>query len=514
MPSLGLGLTLGSSNPLKGYDADVSAFIQQTGVSSTATIKDFTGVTAPSMANVRLQGTATGLTLSATEDWTLAGWFNASAPTIVGTPNFWVGFGNGFKLYSINNGSSVFLTFEYGSNNVQYTHAIPPGTWFHMVLTSFRSGGGSQSHKLYINGTLVSTLTSSVAQTLSSPTFYIGGGGPSEYAVGVIADEVSFFKRELSSLEISFLYASGDGLSYSEASSAISMNNIYSWYSLSETTGNRLNSVNSSVCPLSSNGSGTILNARGWVAPKITINPRKQLNDFVLGIKGLGLWGNTICWPLRSSQNAGTGTTAYSLGGLGTFNGTFGGSTLPTWNADGVNFTNDSSAKITTSLAQGSSDDINIFAVVECNAFGSDANVFAGTRGGSGGSNAGFTCAQDWYGQGAGPLLWDTSGTGTINAFVTRTINGSFNAYTHRVSVSGATKTIGVKLNTGTETAVSAIRTYVAGNNLTIGSETPNATSTALGGKIPFIAYFKSASLASGFYNLYKTTLGTGLGLP
>jgi hypothetical protein len=41
-----------------------------------------------------------------------------------------------------------------------------------------------------------------------------------------------------------------------------------------------------------------------------------------------------VCWPLRSSQNAGTGTTAYSLGGLGTFDGTLVDG--PTWGADGI----------------------------------------------------------------------------------------------------------------------------------------------------------------------------------
>jgi hypothetical protein len=45
---------------------------------------------------------------------------------------------------------------------------------------------------------------------------------------------------------------------------------------------------------------------------------KTQINSFVKGIKDLGLWSSMVCWPLRSSQNAGTGTTAYSLGGYGT----------------------------------------------------------------------------------------------------------------------------------------------------------------------------------------------------
>ena len=49
---------------------------------------------------------------------------------------------------------------------------------------------------------------------------------------------------------------------------------------------------------------------------------KSQINAFVKGIKDLGLWSSIVSWPLRSSQNSESGTTIYSLGGLGTFNGT------------------------------------------------------------------------------------------------------------------------------------------------------------------------------------------------
>ena len=61
-----------------------------------------------------------------------------------------------------------------------------------------------------------------------------------------------------------------------------------------------------------------------------------QINAFVKGIKDLGLYNSTVCWLLRSSQNKGSGIIVYSLGGFGTFNGTFAGSPNPTWTADGV----------------------------------------------------------------------------------------------------------------------------------------------------------------------------------
>ena len=73
--------------------------------------------------------------------------------------------------------------------------------------------------------------------------------------------------------------------------------------------------------------------ARAGVTNHEAIN---SLNSFVRGIKDLGLFSNMVCWPLRSAQNAGTGTTAYSLGGLGTFDGTL--TNGPTWETDGVLF--------------------------------------------------------------------------------------------------------------------------------------------------------------------------------
>ena len=59
----------------------------------------------------------------------------------------------------------------------------------------------------------------------------------------------------------------------------------------------------------------------------------KQINKFVIGTKKLGLWNTMVCWPMRSIHNAGTGSTVYSLGGLGTYNGTMTNS--PVWNSDG-----------------------------------------------------------------------------------------------------------------------------------------------------------------------------------
>jgi hypothetical protein len=73
----------------------------------------------------------------------------------------------------------------------------------------------------------------------------------------------------------------------------------------------------------------------------VTDNTAKvQINGFVMGMKDLGLYNNMVCWPLRSAQNAGTGTTAYSLGGAGIFNGTL--TNGPAWGTDGIVFSSTS----------------------------------------------------------------------------------------------------------------------------------------------------------------------------
>jgi hypothetical protein len=109
---------------------------------------------------------------------------------------------------------------------------------------------------------------------------------------------------------------------------------------------------------------------------------RAALNFFVKGIKRLGLWDDMACWPLRSAQNAGTGSTAYSLGGLGTYNGTLVNG--PTWGANGIAFTT-SSQEITRAgfdtppspMTFGAvSDKSNTAAVMRSRFFGAFPNRF------------------------------------------------------------------------------------------------------------------------------------------
>jgi len=59
---------------------------------------------------------------------------------------------------------------------------------------------------------------------------------------------------------------------------------------------------------------------------------------FTRGMKALGLWQNTVAWAMRNYQNAGIGSTVYSMGGLGIFNGTMVGSPVWITNGSGIRF--------------------------------------------------------------------------------------------------------------------------------------------------------------------------------
>jgi hypothetical protein len=66
-----------------------------------------------------------------------------------------------------------------------------------------------------------------------------------------------------------------------------------------------------------------------------------DIDNFVIGLKDLGIWNYFVCWLLQSSQNIGTGTTVLTLGGFGSYPGTILGTAL-TWGLSGLNATDTS----------------------------------------------------------------------------------------------------------------------------------------------------------------------------
>ena len=85
----------------------------------------------------------------------------------------------------------------------------------------------------------------------------------------------------------------------------------------------------------------------------LSMQSLRQLNQFVIEVKKMNLWASMIFWPLKANQNAGTGTIAYSLGGLGVYNGTI--SNSPIWGASGLTINANSQNIAFGSLDFGSS---------------------------------------------------------------------------------------------------------------------------------------------------------------
>ena len=207
---------------------------------------------------------------------------------------------------------------------------------------------------------------------------------------------------------------------------------------------------------------------------------RAAINHFVKGVKRLGLWSSMVCWPLRSAQNAGTGTTAYSLGGLGTYNGTLVNG--PTWGADGITATAASSHEITTTFARPNS--VSMF----------------------------FVGAQDLITSFASPLGSNGSGGSGAAAAAQTT---EHNPYV-MISGTGTSTSVATFKNGGNKLTATLTTTPNQNNNLNFGRHQLSGFSfwdgtSAFGMVVNSVV---SDSAISQIYTLYKSTLGQGLGLP
>jgi hypothetical protein len=157
---------------------------------------------------------------------------NVQAPTWFTNPNGWRLYtkGNNVTFETYNNGSETYLTIPY---------IFTTSTWAH-VSVSRKAGSGT---KLYVNGNLIGSNTSTVDPTYLTGSQYIptigvlsatnnGGQGGTYAPAGTIIDAVTTWQRELSADEMAALYNSGSGNQYpfsnvsiSSPSDSVSTNN-------------------------------------------------------------------------------------------------------------------------------------------------------------------------------------------------------------------------------------------------------------------------------------------------
>jgi hypothetical protein len=239
---------------------------------------------------------------------------------------------------------------------------------------------------------------------------------------------------------------------------------------------------------------------------------RKQLFDFADGIFDLGLWNNFVCWPLRSTQNRGTGTTVFSLGGLGTFNGTMVNG--PSWTTDGIRFIAASAQYVTCGgLQQAFNVDDTYFAVGKLISTGTQL----------------FVRLFGAYGLPQTVLSLPLNATGSSMSLRHQAWTGAYSIdngaspftnldITTGFSMFGISKVLPNTANflQNTETRTSTVsHTSTASTALHIAAGQSNDMSW--NGDISIgirITAGLSTSQMSQMYSLYKSTLGQGLGLP
>jgi hypothetical protein len=233
------------------------------------------------------------------------------------------------------------------------------------------------------------------------------------------------------------------------------------------------------------------------------------INDFVLGVKILGLWNSMVCWPLRSSQNAGTGTTAYSLGGLGAANATL--SNGPTWGSNGAPFTTAQSAFAPLSALN---QDVTLLfcGAGDGSTYGTFPHFF-GVQ-----SEAGFTDNQIVL----SPEFGVASSVSTLyrnsfSAAVAGNVTSGMSASTSFVFLTGSAKLnelLNVK-NVGANTTNS--RASLASGTATLdrmqlnGRYTPSGLRVAMTCAFCAIVTPNISGSETAIYTLYKDTLGQGL---
>jgi hypothetical protein len=241
--------------------------------------------------------------------------------------------------------------------------------------------------------------------------------------------------------------------------------------------------------------------------------PRQQIRDFSKGVNDLGLWNSMVCWPLRSSQNYGTGTTAYSLGGLQAANATL--SNGPTWGSNGAPFTTAQSAFAPLSALN---QDVTLLfcGAGDGSTYGTFPHFF-GVQ-----SEAGWNENQIVLGSEFGiasSVSVNHRNAPNASAFAGNVTSG-MSASTSFVFLAGSAKLnelLNVKnvgANTTSSKAALASGTATLNRMQLNGRYTPSGLGVAMTCAFCAVVTPNISGSETAIYTLYKTTLGQGLSLP
>ena len=496
-----------------GTDPDALAYFGRAGIASgTQTPTAYDNAASFNGTSQFLQTTASNISIASGESFSFAGWFQLTAnpasnrgslvSMISGTQNVILFVDTFNQAYSfrcrnstgpVDLGPAIYTTIPL--NTYIFVHGQYDAA---LQKTAVSVNNGSFTY---------STATGNPISGVSSFIRFNGDGnlGGASFFPGSMSNW-GFWKRALTASEVTQLFNNGSGRTYASLDSGL-RTNLVSWWALNgSSSAVSLTDSHTGGNDLSNNGTVTAPN----IGPIVTGygDSRRLISDFVKGIKSLGLWNSMVCWPLRSSQNAGSGTTARSLGGLGTFDGTL--VNAPTWGANGVVF----------SSALGTRIDISnnaIFApqnttwgamCVSSQTSGTRADVFGKTGSVealadlSWGMRENNTTATLFITDGVTFGGFSVSSTG-LNLFRSSVMSYDNALITGRVN-GGTASTLSYTPNAQQNTS----------QVLRIGAGTL-ASATNFNGPVAFALFgYFSASQQVALHSLYRQTLGLGLGLP
>jgi hypothetical protein len=491
----------------EGVDPDAYQYFLRAGIESgTQTPSSYDNAASFNGTNQFLS-IASNSTLTVTgTSFTYAFWAN--------TPNT----SNGMVISKTSGGDTREFQIGLNTGGVAQFGLFPDGTTANLrVISSSASSFSANSWNFFvcrydssaatigisINGGAFTSLGSipAITQTNTNPLnlgVFVNTASGLNYN-GRLAG-VGFWKKALTASEVTALFNNGAGRTYASLDSGL-QTNLISWWALNQ------NSVTADSAPTGNNltNNGTPLVTATTLGPIVTTtqNSRQLINNFVKGIKSLGLWNSMVCWPLRSSQNVGGGITAFSLGGLGAFDGNL--INGPAWGSSGINFNKTATQFIGTSLnpnltnngifvcsdwSQISSSEILITAIGNRDIYGASGR----------GASLGMTNTSNLR------AISSPDGT-TINSFQITPLPTGFGC--HSMLSDGSVLTVN---QNNTQVATQTIVSGTTQVSLNIGSAL--YAQYTYKGVIPFAAAFYAPVSNTAIYNLYKSTLGLGLGLP
>jgi hypothetical protein len=252
----------------------------------------------------------------------------------------------------------------------------------------------------------------------------------------------------------------------------------------------------------------------------ITNSEAADIDNFVIGLKDLGLWNAMVCWLLRSQHNIGAGTTVLSLGSLGGSNSNGIMVNSPTWSLSGITFGGTVANSARINLPIGLKDQISysgsIFGCVNYQAGVIEDNNFAIFLWADSDGDPTFPSimVNQQTSQGVVPVVTRNSTryfqTTRGGAFSTgfSTVAGNFEINAQSNYRNGVL--IGRESNLGTinpaSRPIAAGGCFIGRGNYVTGGVTVSISLVT--------AKILTNSEMTSLHNLYKATVGKGLGLP